>query len=58
MEDLITQLKKEIIEALNLEEMTPADIDAEAPLCSGAHCAHGEKIWHQTRQCRPGKGNL
>ena len=32
MEDLITQLKKEIIEALNLEEMTPADIDAEAPL--------------------------
>lgn len=32
MDDLILQLKKEIIEALNLEEVTPDDIDADAPL--------------------------
>ncbi|MCF8258171.1 MAG: acyl carrier protein [Flavobacteriales bacterium] len=32
MSDLITQLKAQIIETLNLEDMTPADIDAEAPL--------------------------
>lgn len=32
MEELILQLKNQIIEALNLEEMTPADIDTEAPL--------------------------
>ena len=32
MEDLILELKKEILEALNLEEMTPDEIDADAPL--------------------------
>lgn len=32
MEELILQLKKQIIEVLNLEDLTPADIDAEAPL--------------------------
>lgn len=32
MEELIEELKREIIEALNLEEMTPDDIDADAPL--------------------------
>ena len=32
MEQLIEELKKEIIEALNLEEMTTADIDENAPL--------------------------
>ncbi|MCR5049530.1 MAG: acyl carrier protein [Paludibacteraceae bacterium] len=32
MEQLIEQLKSQIIEALNFEEMTPADIDSEAPL--------------------------
>ncbi len=32
MEELVLELKKEIIEALNLEEMTPEDIDASAPL--------------------------
>lgn len=32
MEELIETLKAQIIEALNLEEMTPADIDANAPL--------------------------
>ena len=32
MEDLILELKKQIIEVLNLEEMQPEDIDAEAPL--------------------------
>ena len=32
MEELINQLKEQIIEALNLEDMTPADIDADAPL--------------------------
>ncbi len=32
MNELIDQLKKQIIEALNLEDMTTEDIDAEAPL--------------------------
>lgn len=32
MDNLILDLKKQIIEALNLEEMTDADIDADAPL--------------------------
>lgn len=32
MDELILELKKEIIAALNLEEMTPDDIDNDAPL--------------------------
>ena len=32
MEDLIVGLKEQIIDALNLEEITPEDIDNEAPL--------------------------
>lgn len=32
MEDLVLELKKEIIEALNLEDITPEDIDADEPL--------------------------
>lgn len=32
MEKLIFELKEKIIDALNLEEMTPDDIDAEEPL--------------------------
>ncbi len=32
MENLIEQLKKQIIEVLNLEDLTAQDIDAEAPL--------------------------
>ncbi len=32
MEDLILELKEKIIEALNLEDMKPEDIDDEAPL--------------------------
>lgn len=32
MEQLIEEIKKEIIEVLNLEGMTPADIDDNAPL--------------------------
>ena len=32
MENLIKELKEEIIEALNLEDMTPEDIDADAAL--------------------------
>ena len=32
MEDLILELKQQIIEALNLEEMTPDEIDTDAPL--------------------------
>ncbi len=31
-EELIEKLKKEIIEVLNLEDLTPADIDADSPL--------------------------
>ncbi len=32
MEDLVLQLKNQIIEVLNLEDMTAEDIDASAPL--------------------------
>lgn len=32
MEELILKLKNEIIEVLNLEDITPADIDEQAPL--------------------------
>jgi len=32
MDELILNLKKEIIEVLNLEDLTPEDIDANAPL--------------------------
>jgi len=32
MDNLILQLKNQIIEVLNLEDMTPEDIDAEAHL--------------------------
>ena len=32
MKDLITTLKQQMIEVLNLEEMTPEDIDTDAPL--------------------------
>ena len=32
MEELILNLKKQIIEALNLEDLTPDDIDANASL--------------------------
>lgn len=32
MEELILELKQRMIEALNLEEMTPEDIDTDAPL--------------------------
>ena len=32
MEDLTLTLKQQIIEALNLEEISPEDIDNDAPL--------------------------
>ena len=32
MEQLVEQLKQQLIDALNLEDMAPADIDADAPL--------------------------
>lgn len=32
MEELVLQLKQYLIQELNLEEMTPEDIDTEAPL--------------------------
>ena len=32
MENLESKLKTQLIEALNLEDMTPEDIDTEAPL--------------------------
>ena len=32
MEQLIEQLKLQIIEALNFEDLTPADIETDAPL--------------------------
>lgn len=35
MEQLIQELKEHLIEELNLEEITPEEIDAEAPLFDG-----------------------
>ena len=32
MEELVLELKRQIIEVLNLEEMTPEDIDTDSPL--------------------------
>lgn len=32
MEEIILELKEKIIDALNLEDMTPEDIDASTPL--------------------------
>ena len=32
MENLVLELKKDIIESLNLEDVKPEDIDADAPL--------------------------
>ncbi len=32
MEELVLELKKEIIEVLNLEDITPEEIDNDAPL--------------------------
>jgi acyl carrier protein len=32
MEELIANLKKQVIEQLNLEDLTPEDIDQKAPL--------------------------
>ena len=32
MEQLIVELKEQLIDVLNLEEMTPDDIDTDAPL--------------------------
>ena len=32
MDELIEELKQHLIESLNLEDMTPADIDPDAPL--------------------------
>ena len=32
MEELIAKLKKQVIEQLNLEDLSPDDIDAKAPL--------------------------
>ncbi|WP_300698355.1 phosphopantetheine-binding protein [Bacteroides sp.] len=36
MEELIDKLKKELIQELNLEEITPKDIDTDAPLFGDA----------------------
>jgi acyl carrier protein len=37
MEDLIYTLKEQIIETLNLEEMTPEDIKDDVPLFGGGY---------------------
>ncbi len=39
MNELIETLKSEIIEALNLEGMSPADIDENAPLFNGGNAS-------------------
>lgn len=38
MEQLIQELKEHLIEELNLEEITPDDIDAETPLFGTGLC--------------------
>lgn len=35
MDELINQLKKDIIEALSLEDVVPEDFDADTPLFCG-----------------------
>lgn len=61
MEELIKELKQHIISALNLEDMSPDDIDADAPLFGEGlgldsidalepHCAHGEAVRHPSCQ--------
>lgn len=44
MEQLILELKQEIIKALNLEGMTPDEIDADAPLFGSGDAASGEGL--------------
>jgi acyl carrier protein len=43
MEQLLTELKREIIEVLNLEDLSPEDLSADAPLF-GAADADGLKL--------------
>ena len=51
MEELILELKKQIIEVLNLEEMQPEDIDAEAPLFgTGSSTASSSKTPRRARR--------
>ncbi len=44
MDELILELKQEIIKALNLEGMTPEEIDAEAPLFGQGDGTAGEGL--------------
>ena len=49
MEDLLLEVKNEVIEALNLEDMTPEDLGDDDPLFgAGGLGAPGEEIRHQT----------
>ena len=63
MNELVKELKDEIIEALNLEEMTADDIDENEPLfgeglgldsidCFGVDCSFGKEVRYQAgRPC-------
>lgn len=48
MEELVLELKKEIIEALNLEDITPEDIDADAPLLAAASVSTPLTPWNSS----------
>ena len=48
MEDLLLEVKNEVIEALNLEDMTPEDLGDDDPLFGAGGRAPGEEIRHQT----------
>ena len=49
MEELIDKLKVELIEALNLEEITPEDIDSEAPLFGDDGLGLDKEIFYSVR---------
>ena len=38
MEELMLEVKKDIIETLNLEDMTPEELAYDAPLCGDDGC--------------------
>ena len=45
MEELIIKLKEQIIDALNLEEMTPEDIENDAPSLARAWVWIQSTLW-------------
>ena len=50
MEELILELKEQIIKALNLEEMTPEDIETDAPLFGEGRNVSISHRWSRDRR--------